>query len=259
MANGWLAFDGTSEEWNNGSIFDDDSPRNAILGFWDDLNPVSSDDLNGSGYVRYHSNSERAVIWYDNVIHWTSFDRVYDFQIVLYPTGKIDINYREMIGDTDSATIGIIDSHGEYGLEVLYNQDNFIQDELSVVFDTAPSWVNLTNAGSGQIMSGDSEEFNVEINSSDLSNGNYMSYIVINTNATIGSLFIPVNLNVGSLDLGDLNQDGIYNVLDIVTLVGIIMGNYTPTNLELTLSDLNQDGTINVLDVVSLVNIVLSE
>jgi len=259
MANGWLAFGGTSQEWNNGSIFDDDSPRNAILAFWDDLNPVSGDNPDGSGYIRFHSNSNRAVIWYDNVIHWTGDDRVYDFQIVLYPTGEINLHYREMIGDTGSATVGIIDSDGEYGLQVLYNQDNFIEDELSVHFDTSPSWLNLTNAGSGQIIYGDSQEFDVEVNSSDLTNGNYIAYIVISTNATDGSLFIPVNLNVGSLDFGDLNQDGVYNVLDIVTLVGIIMGSHTPTNLELILSDLNQDGTINVLDVVSLVNIVLSE
>ena len=71
-------------------------------------------------------------------------------------------------------------------------------------------------------------------------------------------MFIPINLNVGSLELGDLNLDGVYNVLDIVTLVGIIMGSHTPTNLELSLSDLNQDGIVNILDVVSLVNIVLS-
>ena len=74
-----------------------------------------------------------------------------------------------------------------------------------------------------------------------------------------GPASIPVNLNVGNLDLGDLNQDGVYNVLDVVTLVGVIMGTHTATNLELILSDLNQDGTVNILDVVSLVNIVLSE
>ena len=95
-------------------------------------------------------------------------------------------------------------------------------------------------------------------NNNDLSNGNYKSYIVINTNATIGSLFMPIDLNVGTLDLGDLNQDGIYNVLDIVTLVGVIMGNYVPTDLELSLSDLNEDSQIDVLDVVMLVNLVLS-
>ena len=32
-----------------------------------------------------------------------------------------------MIGSTDSATIGIIDAEGQYGLEVIYNQDDFIE------------------------------------------------------------------------------------------------------------------------------------
>jgi len=258
MANGWLAFGSTSQEWNNGSVFDEDSPRSAILGFWDDLNPVSADNPNGSGYVKFHGNSERAVIWFDHVIHWTSFDRIYDFQIVLYPNGKINLNYREMMGDTDSATIGIMDANGNYGLEVIYNQSDFINDQMSVVFDTVPSWVDLSDTGSGQIISGDSDYFNLSVNSNNLSNGNYRSYIVINTNATIGSLFMPVDLSVGTLDLGDLNQDGIYNVLDIVTLVGVIMGNYVPTDLELSLSDLNEDNQIDVLDVVMLVNLVLS-
>ena len=79
--------------------------------------------------MRYHSNSDRLVIWYDHVVHWTSLERVYDFQVILYPSGKIDVNYREMLGNTESATIGIIDADGNYGLEVIYN-DIFIEDEL---------------------------------------------------------------------------------------------------------------------------------
>ena len=58
--------------------------------------------------------------------------------------------------------------------------------------------------------------------------------------------------------LGDINQDGIYNVLDVVSLVAIIMGSLDPSNLEEVLADLNQDGEIDVLDVVTLVNLVLS-
>ena len=259
MANGWLAFGGTSQEWNNGSVFDEDSPKNAILAFWDDLNPVNSDNPNGGGYVKYHSNSDRAVIWYDNVIHWTGDDRVYDFQIVLHSSGEVDMNYRTMVGNTASATIGIIDSDGDFGLEVLYNQDGFMQDNLSVSFKESPKWMSFPNIQEGQILSGSSQNVDVEVNSYNLSNGSYNGYLLINSNSVSGPASIPVNLNVGNLDLGDLNQDGVYNVLDVVTLVGVIMGTHTATNLELILSDLNQDGTVNILDVVSLVNIVLSE
>jgi len=52
--------------------------------------------------------------------------------------------------------------------------------------------------------------------------------------------------------LGDINSDGLLNVLDIVILVNIIV--YGETD---PLGDINLDGYINVLDVVILVNIIL--
>ena len=78
--NGWVGFGEDNDEWDNQGIYDDGSPSNAILGYWDDLNPVSSDNEEGAGYVRYHSNDERMVVWYDNVRHWTSSQIVFDFQ-----------------------------------------------------------------------------------------------------------------------------------------------------------------------------------
>ena len=53
---------------------------------------------------------------------------------------------------------------------------------------------------------------------------------------------------------GDLNADGIPNVLDIVLLVNLVLGNNEPGDC----SDVNGDGILNVLDIVLLVNIVLS-
>ena len=53
---------------------------------------------------------------------------------------------------------------------------------------------------------------------------------------------------------GDLNDDGVINVLDVVALVNIVLtgGDYN------TAGDLNSDGVNNVLDVVFLVNIILN-
>ena len=56
-----------------------------------------------------------------------------------------------------------------------------------------------------------------------------------------------------SLLLGDLNSDGVINILDVVGLVNIILG-ISPENPA---GDLNQDGVYNVLDIVQLVNIIL--
>ena len=53
--------------------------------------------------------------------------------------------------------------------------------------------------------------------------------------------------------LGDINGDGIPNILDLVSLVNLILsGEYMDTG------DLNEDGTLNILDVVLLANLILS-
>ena len=54
--------------------------------------------------------------------------------------------------------------------------------------------------------------------------------------------------------LGDINQDGIVNILDIVNLINIILG-YSE---ELVYADINEDGICNILDVVNLINIILT-
>ena len=58
--------------------------------------------------------------------------------------------------------------------------------------------------------------------------------------------------------LGDLNGDTILNILDVVTMVGFIMGTTDLNPPYDVAADLNTDGLVNVLDVVTLVNIILS-
>jgi len=54
--------------------------------------------------------------------------------------------------------------------------------------------------------------------------------------------------------IGDLNQDGTLNILDIVLLANIILNNdpYEPQG------DLNADGSLNILDIVQLANLILN-
>ena len=54
--------------------------------------------------------------------------------------------------------------------------------------------------------------------------------------------------------LGDVNCDGTLNVLDVVSLVGVILdgGDYTAA------CDVNGDGLLNVLDIVIIVDLILS-
>tara|TARA_B100000959_G_C14879085_1_gene581715 strand:+ start:64 stop:975 length:912 start_codon:yes stop_codon:yes gene_type:complete len=57
--------------------------------------------------------------------------------------------------------------------------------------------------------------------------------------------------------LGDINQDNSLDVLDVVALIGFIVGNAVPTEEEFTLSDINLDGTVDILDIVLMVSLIL--
>ena len=53
--------------------------------------------------------------------------------------------------------------------------------------------------------------------------------------------------------IGDINNDGIINILDIVQVINLVLVNEYEES-----SDLNEDGIINVLDIVQLVNMILN-
>ena len=55
--------------------------------------------------------------------------------------------------------------------------------------------------------------------------------------------------------IGDLNNDEMVDVLDVVVLVNHILN---PTAIELDGADINDDGNIDIIDVVQLVNIILN-
>ena len=57
--------------------------------------------------------------------------------------------------------------------------------------------------------------------------------------------------------LGDVNGDGIVNVLDAVKTVQYILGLEEFTADQIIAGDINQDGGINILDIVQIINIIL--
>ena len=56
---------------------------------------------------------------------------------------------------------------------------------------------------------------------------------------------------------GDVNNDGIVDVVDIVGMIDSILGN-NPDNYDATVADLSGDGIVDVLDVVALIDRVLN-
>jgi hypothetical protein len=248
--NGWIGFETNNDEWENSSIPSSAISGPAIFALWDDLNPMN-DSCNEycGGEVYTHSNNQRTVIWFNNVAHWwTNFENVtYNFQVVIYATGEVKINYNELNG-AYTASVGI---QGNSIMGTLYSFDNEnLSDNFTLRFNTGPNWLSLNNT-SGTVLEGNSTNIGFTATASTLVEGEYDAYINVQSNGGVEG--IPVNLMVGAGGItGDLNGDELVNVLDVIVLVNYILNDDDPIS-----ADLNNDGNTNVLDVIILVNMIL--
>ena len=202
--NGWIGFGDDATSWDNTTIPSSGAPRPAIFGFWDDLNPVNENcDEYCSGNVYMDSNENRLVIWFDNVAHWWNEypNSYYDFQFVLFPSGDVQLNYRNITG-THSATIGMQNSTGSSGLQVSFN-DDYIHDNLSLRFSKGPSWLAVSPL-EGTIDYGMESNITVTVNTFGLDDHDYLGYVSVLSNG--GSASIPVDLEIG-FDTMTLDQE----------------------------------------------------
>ena len=59
--------------------------------------------------------------------------------------------------------------------------------------------------------------------------------------------------------LGDVNEDGVINIVDLVALISFVLGESGQEEIDMGIADINGDGLINVVDVVAMVNFILTE
>lgn len=273
--NGWIGFGADNTGWENSGIPSSTAPAPAILGFWDDLNPVNTNcNSTCGGTVSYHSTSDRFIVWFNDVAHWVSSvdgsysDSFVNFQIVLYPDGKTSINYLMVTGE-QSPTIGLQNADGTEGAMVaIYNDpttDIYAHSNLSLKLSAFPSWLNVSQA-QGVLSGGETMELEFTANSGDLIGGLYDGFFWLSTNDYNQSqIDIAVTMEVsdelcGDWIKGDLNQDNEINVLDIVQMVNIILTVDPEIDTCLFWSaDVNDDEQVNVLDIVNLVSLILGD
>jgi hypothetical protein len=224
------------------------------------LNPLNSGNGNGGGQVYFHSNGERLVIWFDNVIHWpVNYDGTYNFQFVLFADGSIQLNYAEMTGDIDSATIGIQNDDGSDGVLISYNAE-FVENDFTLEIQAAPQWLIIEDAPGfdGALGQGETAVHSVIFDASNIfESGVFIANIILSAGSQETVIF-PVQMIVNEDGIpGDLNQDGQVNVQDIILCVNIIISGIEPGGYQLWAGDLNADGIINILDVIAIINIIL--
>jgi len=65
-----------------------------------------------------------------------------------------------------------------------------------------------------------------------------------------------IDIIVGAdMMLGDVNQDGMLNILDVIIMVNMIINSEA---IDLVIADMNNDGSVNIQDIILLVNEILS-
>ncbi|WP_223115208.1 dockerin type I domain-containing protein, partial [Pseudomonas syringae] len=57
--------------------------------------------------------------------------------------------------------------------------------------------------------------------------------------------------------MGDVSQDEIVNILDIIQMVGYILETNNFSQDQILLGDLNSDSVVDILDIIGLVNMIL--
>ena len=108
------------------------------------------------------------------------------------------------------------------------------------------------NPEQGTLNQLESESISVICNSNNYNDGLYNAFINITSNG--GSISTPVQMIVNGSLLGDTNEDSTINVLDVIIMVNMIIGD---ANINLNTADMNGDGLVNVSDVVILINTIL--
>ncbi len=242
-SNGWIGWNSANETaWSNLEVPSLEAPHPAIFGFFDDLNPENDEgNTSASGKIYYHSNNDRVVIWFDNVVRWSVDDwGQFDFQIVLYSDGQFKVNYRQMLGVINSATVGFQNETGTEGTQIIYNQD-FVEDSMSWAAQSSDGnipWLYVSTSGgefSGYLMNSESEEIYVNVITSDIEPGNYNANIIIESEL-VDQVTIPVNMSLSAIDsvpqlpLIDISNsnNGIVNIPDEVSsLFSSIASRYT--------------------------------
>jgi len=166
-----------------------------------------------------------------------------------------------MLGESNSATIGIQNSDASLATQLSFNSD-FVTNQFSALMYKFPNWLSLDM--SNQILSpGNSEVISLTFDTSNLLEGTYNYQMILETNDfQQPQVVIPISLTVNGdacsdWTQGDINQDVIFNVLDVILAVNFILSDEVISDCEFFSTDLNEDGVLNILDILRIVNLAL--
>jgi hypothetical protein len=136
-SNGYVTFGSTGDAYENAGIPATAEPNAIIAMFWDDFNPTAG----GTISYAYNSGPNEFYVLYNAVEHYSTSGSVgtYTMELILSSDGQVSIQYQTMVGLLNSATIGIENTDGAVGLEILHNATPTGLDGRAIHFNYPPS------------------------------------------------------------------------------------------------------------------------
>ena len=201
--NGWVSFTSTLTTYTNQPLPNSgsSSPENLLAPFWDDLvhrSGTGSEPL-ASG-IFYYNDGTRLIIQFQHMYRIASYTDDLNFQVILYPSGRIVYQFETMATSTlNSATIGIQNATKDDGLTVVYNSD-YVHDQMAIEFKALPEWLRLLT-DSGVVPAGACQDVDVQFDATDpdLAHGVHQSFLSFNSNDPYDPVVeVPVTLVVNN-------------------------------------------------------------
>ncbi len=188
--NGFVSFTSALTAYSNQPLPNTGStvPENMIALFWDDLH------FRSAVHAYYHNDGTRFILQFNNVERYTTGSFV-TAELILYPNGRIVLQYRTVGTVTDSATVGMQNATRDDGLNVVYNAA-YLHDAMAVEIKNIPQWIKV-DPPSGTVGAQLARDIDVGIDSLGLEDGVHEGVVKVQSNDPYHPLVdVPVSVNV---------------------------------------------------------------
>jgi len=183
--NGFISFDttNTANPYSNVALPTTTLAKNTIAPYWDDLyfrTAYGTPARTSRAYWKY--DGTKVIIQYKNVFQRLTTED-FNFEILLYPSGKIVIQYLTMTGTLNNGTVGMQNLQTTTPTNFLQMVANgvYVKNNLAIQISRTPDWLSVTPSHA-VIPPNQSANFNVTFDSTERLGGVLNGAVVLNTN-----------------------------------------------------------------------------